>query len=183
MRYWISSSLYSFEKGSGEQTGQADDSCDLITVATAFYWMDRAQAIREFSRVLRPKGQLALYRYRFPVVEAESNRVIESHCVRFWDRYRETRLTQDDDSEGLLKASGLFKRIDARKVPNIWTLSIDNFLGFLASTSYVSRYMETLQDNGRQYMADLARELRDNHPRDTLDVNFDIHMILAEATK
>jgi SAM-dependent methyltransferase len=46
--------------GSAEATTLAPDSVDLITAAQAFHWFDRDQAKREFARILKPKGWVAL---------------------------------------------------------------------------------------------------------------------------
>ncbi len=51
--------FYSLE-GSAEQTGLADHSIDLITVAQAFHWMDPAPTKKEFNRILKPGGRIAL---------------------------------------------------------------------------------------------------------------------------
>jgi SAM-dependent methyltransferase len=45
---------------SGEQTGLADKSVDLISVAQAFHWLDQAKAHEEFLRILKPRGWVAL---------------------------------------------------------------------------------------------------------------------------
>ena len=52
-------------EGSAEETGLADDSVALITVAQAMHWFDLEQTRREFSRVLKPGGWCAvLYNHR-----------------------------------------------------------------------------------------------------------------------
>lgn len=43
-----------------EATGLAEASVDLITAAQAFHWFDRDKAGREFRRILRPGGSVAL---------------------------------------------------------------------------------------------------------------------------
>lgn len=45
---------------SGEETTLADHSMDLIVSAQAFHWLDRTQARREFTRLLKPGGRIAL---------------------------------------------------------------------------------------------------------------------------
>jgi SAM-dependent methyltransferase len=45
--------------GSGEATGLADHSVDLVAVAQAFHWMRPDEALREFHRILKPGGRLA----------------------------------------------------------------------------------------------------------------------------
>jgi SAM-dependent methyltransferase len=46
--------------GVAEKTGLPDASVDLVTAAQAFHWFDRTLARREFVRILRPGGWLAL---------------------------------------------------------------------------------------------------------------------------
>jgi SAM-dependent methyltransferase len=46
--------------GSAESTGLPDDSVDLVLCAQAFHWLDRARASREFARITRPGGHVAL---------------------------------------------------------------------------------------------------------------------------
>ncbi|OFX14066.1 MAG: methyltransferase [Alphaproteobacteria bacterium RIFOXYD12_FULL_60_8] len=53
-------------KGSGEKTGLADASLDLLTMASSFHWVDFDMAMAEFKRVLRPGGWFAaLWNPRF----------------------------------------------------------------------------------------------------------------------
>ena len=46
--------------GTAEATTLADESVDLIIVAQAFHWFDKAAAAREFRRVLKPGGHVAI---------------------------------------------------------------------------------------------------------------------------
>jgi SAM-dependent methyltransferase len=46
--------------GTAEQTGLADASFDLVTVAQAWHWVDAAAASTEAARILRPGGVLGL---------------------------------------------------------------------------------------------------------------------------
>jgi len=44
----------------GEETGLEEASVDLVSVFQAFHWLDHAQALREFVRILRPGGRAAV---------------------------------------------------------------------------------------------------------------------------
>ena len=174
---------YWFISGSGEDTTLPDDYADLVTVATAFYWMDRDKTIREISRIVKQNGILALYRYLFPEIASDANAVLVQHCEKYWDKYRDPRLVCEDDSDKLLAASGLFSNVECFSVENIWNLSVGCFVGFLRSTSYVSKYLEEIGDDAEGYLHDLSKALSDANGTDMLDVNFDIHMILAKSSK
>ncbi|WP_448567964.1 class I SAM-dependent methyltransferase [Thalassotalea ganghwensis] len=43
-------------EGNGEQTTLADNSADLLTMASSFHWVDFEKGTKEFARVLRDKG-------------------------------------------------------------------------------------------------------------------------------
>lgn len=45
-----------WRKGSAESTGLADQSADLVTMASSLHWADFDQACDEFHRILRPGG-------------------------------------------------------------------------------------------------------------------------------
>lgn len=45
-----------WSKGSGEETGLASNSADLITMASSFHWVDFEAGLAEFHRILRPGG-------------------------------------------------------------------------------------------------------------------------------
>jgi ubiquinone/menaquinone biosynthesis C-methylase UbiE len=46
--------------GRAEATGLENESVDLVFVAQAFHWFDRSACRREFVRILRPHGFVAL---------------------------------------------------------------------------------------------------------------------------
>ncbi len=46
-----------WRNGSGEQTGLAAQSADLLSMASSFHWVDFDRGTREFARVLRPGGR------------------------------------------------------------------------------------------------------------------------------
>lgn len=56
----IESSLFVSIDGTAERTNLPSNSVDLITAAQAFHWFDREKAKREFKRILKPGGWIAL---------------------------------------------------------------------------------------------------------------------------
>lgn len=170
-----------FYQGSGEQTNLESQMADLVTIATAFYWMDRVKTLEEINRLLRSEGVLAIYRYLFPVVEqAAAQEVINRHLTEHWDQYREDRLVRQDDSAQLIKNSGYFSLIEASKIDQIIPLTPAEYVGFLSSTSYVSRHLESLGAEAETYLATLEESLQPYVDAGKLPINFDIHLICAK---
>ncbi len=56
----ISSDLFISIDGTAENTTLPDNSIDLITAAQAFHWFDKRKAKKEFKRILKSEGWIAL---------------------------------------------------------------------------------------------------------------------------
>jgi ubiquinone/menaquinone biosynthesis C-methylase UbiE len=71
-----------------EHTPFANNSFDLIVVATAVHWFDQAQFFQEVERVLKPKGILAIWSYGFFTIESEIDDMIAKELLEpidpFW---------------------------------------------------------------------------------------------------
>jgi SAM-dependent methyltransferase len=51
---------YAVREGSAERTGLADASVEMIAVGRALHWFDVEAALREFQRILTPRGWVAI---------------------------------------------------------------------------------------------------------------------------
>jgi len=77
--------------GTAEDTTLADHSVDLITAGQAFHWFDQARAAREFLRILRPEGWVALIWNERRLETSDFLRAIEELLVRFGTDYLQVR--------------------------------------------------------------------------------------------
>ena len=165
--------------GTGESTGLPDASADLVTVATAFYWMDKRKVLDEVHRVLRAPGVFATYKYGVPVCVGPAEKVMEQHMDTHWSEHRSARLTEHDDTADLMRRCGYFASVTSSEVPYVLAYpSIDDYVTFLCSTSYVSTFLGTLDDPDA-YVTSLADETRAAHGSGELQVCFDIQMNIA----
>jgi ubiquinone/menaquinone biosynthesis C-methylase UbiE len=167
-----------FVQASGEAPGLDPEIADLVTIATAFYWMDRAKVIENVSSLLKPQGVFAVYKYDFPWLLDPRNSIVERHLAEKWDPYRSPRLKKfDQDTPDLIAASRRFEKVRQHTIQNRVPMSVRPYVDFMASTSYVSKFIAEEVGNDR-YLEDFAEELR-RAGGEQLLVNFDITMVIA----
>lgn len=152
---------------------------DLVTVATAFYWMDMPRALSEFSRILKPGGILSIYRYGFPHLDSSGGDVVMRHMNENWDFYRDPVLRVSDPSYAVVQSSNLFVGSGCEVLENRIAMDVEDYVGFLSSTSYVSKYMETLEATS-SYTDRLTREIVDMNGSRVVEANFDISLVWAK---
>ncbi len=151
---------------------------DLVTVATAFYWMDMPRALSEFSRILKPGGILSIYRYGFPHLDSSGGDVVMRHMNENWDFYRDPVLKLSDPSYAIVQSSDHFIDSGFEVFENRIAMDVEDYVGFLSSTSYVSKYLETIEAPS-SYTDRLTREILDMNRSRVVEANFDITFVWA----
>lgn len=140
---------------SAESSALRAESVDLVTVAQALHWFDRARFFDEVDRVLRPGGVLAVWSYGLltitPAIDARLRHFYSNTLGGYWP------------SERALVDSGyagVALPYPELKTPRItmnasWTLA--ELLGFLSTWSAVGRYRASVGvDPTRALSTDLA---------------------------
>ena len=129
-----------------------NDFADAVTVAAAFHWFRRDEALAEFARVLRPGGRLAIvYNLRDPESELqqELSRMFECHGS---DRIAWMR---GIDTGAILEESGLFGSPEYAEFRHEQRFDPDGLVERVSSISYVA----LLEDREREELLAQVREL------------------------
>ncbi len=121
--------------GTAEATGLESGVCRLLLCAQAFHWFKHDEALKEFHRVLRPGGRLALVwnqRSRSdPFTAGYRDAVIEigGECAA-------ERMEFD---AAVVERSGLYGPLRYSEFPSTQVLDLDGLLGRAMSASYVPK--------------------------------------------
>lgn len=119
--------------GGAERTGMPDASVDWILTAQAFHWFDKPTAQREFIRILRPQGRVAiLFNERLvdatPFLRGYEDCLIK-HSIDYTQVNHANLKTEVFDR--------FFAQYDLHKFENTQVLDLDGVLGRVRSCSYV----------------------------------------------
>jgi SAM-dependent methyltransferase len=146
---------------------------DLVTCATAFYWMDRVRVLDNINGFLNEAGVFCAYKYDWPVVYSPVRNFIEKELSDRWSKYRDPRIENYDDTLELIQSSGHFKRAERKVFSNILELTSQEVAYFFLSTSYVTKYIESESgENYKTYLINKIEELSSGAP---IKINFDVH--------
>lgn len=169
-------------------TGLASGSAELVTIATAFRWMDASAVLAECARLLAGGGLLAIYEYGFPRVEGAAERVLAEHMERHWNAHRSPRLLAPDRVREHIEEESELSWLSQHRVPNPQRFPLGRLLDFLRSTSYVSAFLATLgEDGARRYLEALSAELgaatSPDYPHFDLHFDLDLHLARRAARR
>jgi SAM-dependent methyltransferase len=132
--------------GTAEATTLPEESVDFVTAAQAAHWFDRARARREFERILRPGGWLALLWNERLIETTPFLRDYEQLLLTFGTDYEEVRHERTGVNEFFDPL-----RFEQRLFPNIQEFDYSGIEGRLLSSSYVpapgdAKYEPMLRD-------------------------------------
>lgn len=118
---------------SAERAGLPENSIDLVLCAQSFHWFDADTALREFARILRPGGRLALVWN----LRDEHDAFTEGYRRALLDVGAEHPMERHGFDPIVIERSGLFAPPRCVKAPNDQRLSADDLIGRAMSASYV----------------------------------------------
>jgi ubiquinone/menaquinone biosynthesis C-methylase UbiE len=157
-----------------EQTPFADDSFDLITVATAYHWLDWKKFKAEATRVGRPQAIVAIWAYNLVIAEDEAIHKLIRHFYydvvkSYWDperRYVEESYTTVEFDFDPLPSKDFESRVQ-------W--SREELVGYLESWSAVQNY---IKKNNTSPLDQIREELHNLWPGSNERKNFTFPIFL-----
>ena len=146
--------------GSAEATGLAENSVDLITAAQAFHWFDAEKARREFKRILKPGGHVALV-WNVRDTEAdefqrEYDNLLRTHIVDFKKTFARSA------SDKHIFRFYAPQQVEIFVAANDQIFDLDSLLGRLMSSSYAPKPPSPIYDTLIQEMTALFNRHNQN---------------------
>jgi ubiquinone/menaquinone biosynthesis C-methylase UbiE len=125
-----------YRVGTGERTGLDDYSFDLVLCAQSFHWFAPLEALREFHRVLKPHGRLALmWNVKDPTADEFSARYTAINDRAMADAAMRGLVVRSE-READPTLGGYFENVRQRTFANPQLLDLEGVLGRMASASY-----------------------------------------------
>lgn len=126
--------LVQWRDGSAEDTKLPDNSVDLVTCFQAFHWFNPEPTLKEFARILKPKGRLAA---------VWNNRDRQDEFTKEYSYL--TQIASQNQSEmrsgteRFLRDTDLFSPVRHLIFPYYQTLNCKALIGRAMSTSYIPK--------------------------------------------
>lgn len=120
--------------GNAEATTLPDASVDLVIAAQAFHWFDIERAPREFLRILRPAGRVALI-WNDRRIAAPLHQALEDIFVEFGGARRDAVLAHEDRAQVPRFFGGA--PTESLEFPHEHQLDADGLLRLVLSRSYM----------------------------------------------
>ena len=123
---------FTSQEGSAESTGLEDICVDIITAGQAFHWFDVEESRREFKRILKPDGNVALIWNNRGKAGADFNSSYENFILKYGIDYKEVRKNE--------RNVDLFFNYQKETFDNFQDLDFISFKGRVLSSSYIPLY-------------------------------------------
>ena len=128
---------FRFMTGTAEATGLPDAGVDLVIAAQAFHWFDPPRAGREFGRILKPGGKVALFWNSRLLTGSDFLEGYEALLQRWGVDYSEVAERYSDDAAMAEWFADRF--LHKAAFPNVQVLDFAGLTGRLSSSSYAPK--------------------------------------------
>jgi SAM-dependent methyltransferase len=145
-------------EGTAESIPLGDRSADAVTSAQAFHWFDRDRALAEMTRVLRPRGGIALIWN----VRDESQPLQQAYAEEMRPYKGGAYPGGSGHPDGAPLDSPLIADVEERTFPHVQLMDADGLVARAASVSFIARLPEDKR-------AELLRRIRALAPPGTFE--------------
>ncbi len=136
------------------QSGLDDNSIDLVTVAQAVHWFSHPRFYHEVSRVLKNHGAIAVWAYHLPVIEPETDQLVQHLYSTVLRSFWEKEISQIQTAYRNLTFP--FRTIDTPQFTMKATWNFLQFTGYLETWSAVA---SCFHETGRNPVERLKAQL------------------------
>lgn len=127
--------LVEFGDGSAENTGLSNASVNLITCFQAFHWFNPEPTLKEFARILKPQGKIALV-WNDRNVEGKDQFTCQ-HDRIITQASNNSPIHSRLDGKSKLQICSLFPKVEYRSFPYQQAFDLDGLIGLAMSASYM----------------------------------------------
>jgi SAM-dependent methyltransferase len=121
--------------GLAEATGLQSDAIDLVLCAQSFHWFQADKALREFGRILKPGGRLAIMWNR----RSKTDPLTAGYRQAINDVGGEVAAESMNFDPDVITRSELFSPPERTTFPNFQRLDLKGLIGRARSASYVPK--------------------------------------------
>ena len=143
--------LVEFRDGNAEATKLLDNSMDLITCFQAFHWFDFEPTLKEFARILKAKGKIALL-WNDRDIEGNDQFTLEHNDIIIQAASKSPILSRLGGKSDLF-INSLFPKLTHYIFPYQQALTKNALIGLAMSASYIPKVGNKYQ----QLIADLTQ--------------------------
>lgn len=158
--------------GQGEATNLNANSVDLITIAQAFHWLDKAKAFSEFLRIGKPFTRIAIAWNSRQFEASDFMNEYHQMLVTYAPNYTDMKDKYWPDLENDVRKFLPGKPISLN-LKNSQCINLTQLIGNLLSASYAPK----MSEDGYEQILDAAKLLFDKHQYQGI-VTFELKTIL-----
>ena len=170
----------SYQISPAEKTHFADNSFDLITVATAYHWFDHKPFYKEATRVGKNDCVVAVWAYTALISKDENlNKLYQHFYQKIIKPYWEPERRYVDEEYETVPFD--FKPLPSKTFYSTYQWTKDQFKGYIETWSAVQKYKKV---NGESPLLQIAKELDQTWPDNEIkEVCFSIHLRMGRIEK
>ncbi len=156
------------------------NSFELITIGSAFHWMDR-EHVADICKQLLVKGQpMSVMGSNSPWTGTAEWQAVAREVIQKWigenRRAGSGTFSRPRKPHEVVLAEADFE-VEQFKFPSLYTWTLDTFMGYLYSTSFAS--LEVLGNKAEEFEADMRKTLSEYEPSGQFEEEMEFYYILA----
>lgn len=170
-----------FINGSSTDIPLRDDSIDLITCSQSFHWMEPTTSLREFSRILKQGGLLAIYDYDWPPAISESLEQLYADILK-----RTIDVLEESNAQAHqwpkqshlknMRESGRFRFTKELCFSEKIVLNEDRFIGMIESQGSVQQALKMKDPSFEDFYATTKDSIRTNFKAENAALTYRVRL-------